>query len=74
VRKIELIENGPTTTHFAQLIAHGIQLPDPDSISDGDISAKLWEVIAGLSRLRELLETTIHARGPRVHVGGYLHP
>ena len=29
VRKMELFENGPTTTNFAQLIAHGIQLPDP---------------------------------------------
>ncbi len=53
VRKMELFENGPTTTNFAQLIAHGIQLPDPDSISDADISAKLWEVIAGLSSLHE---------------------
>ena len=60
VRKMELFENGPTTTNFAQLIAHGIQLPDPDSISDADISAKLWEVIAGLSRLRVYLDQTDH--------------
>jgi hypothetical protein len=60
VRKMELFENGPTTTNFAQLIADGIQLPDPDSISDADISAKLWEVIAGLSRLRVYLDQTDH--------------
>jgi hypothetical protein len=60
VRKMGLIENGPTTTNFAQLIAHGIQLPEPDSISDADISAKLWEVIAGLSRLRVYLDRTDH--------------
>ena len=60
VRKMELFENGPTTTNFAQLIAHGIQLPDPDSINDADISAKLWEVIAGLSRLRVYLDQTDH--------------
>jgi hypothetical protein len=60
VKKMELFENGPTTTNFAQLIAHGIQLPDPDSISDADISAKLWEVIAGLSRLRVYLDQTDH--------------
>ena len=59
-RKMELFENGPTTTNFAQLIAHGIQLPDPDSISDADISAKLWEVIAGLSTLRVYLNQTDH--------------
>ena len=60
VRKMELFENGPTTTNFAQRIAHGIQLPDSDSISDADISAKLWEVIAGLSRLRVYLDQTDH--------------
>jgi hypothetical protein len=60
VKKMELFENGPTTTNFAQLIAHGIQLPDPDSISDADIGAKLWEVIAGLSRLRVYLDQTDH--------------
>jgi hypothetical protein len=60
VRKMELFENGPTTTNFVQLIEHGIQLPDPDSISDADITAKLWEVIAGLSRLRVYLDQTDH--------------
>ena len=60
VKKMELFENGPTTTNFSQLIARGVQLPDPDSISDADISAKLWEVIAGLSRLRVYLDQTDH--------------
>lgn len=60
VRKMEVFENGPTTTNFAQLIEHGIQLPDPDSISDADITAKLWEVIAGLSKLRVYLDQTDH--------------
>ena len=60
VRKMELFENGPTTTNFAQLIAQGIQLPDPESIGDADISAKLWEVIVGLSRLRVYLDQTDH--------------
>jgi hypothetical protein len=67
VKKMELFENGPTTTNFAQLIAHGIQLPDPGSISDADISAKLWEVIAGLSRLRVYLDQTDHLNGRELY-------
>jgi hypothetical protein len=59
-RKMELIENGPTTTNFAQLIENGVQLPEPDSVSDADIRTKLWEVIAGLSSLRVYLTQTDH--------------
>jgi len=59
-RKMMLIENGPTTTNFEQLIANGVALPEPDSISDTDISTKLWEVIAGLASLRVYLNQTDH--------------
>ena len=38
----------------------GGSAPDPDAINDADIGAKLWEVIAGLSRLRVYLDQTDH--------------
>jgi hypothetical protein len=59
-RKMDLFMEGPTTTYFQQLIDAGIQLPDPDSVSDTDLRTKLWEVIAGLEKLRVFLEHTNH--------------
>jgi hypothetical protein len=59
-RKMTLFEYGPTTTQFEQLTAAGVQLPEPDSISDGDIRTRLWEVIAGLAKLRSFLSRTNH--------------
>ena len=59
-RKMDLFMDGPTTTYFEQLRGAGIELPEPDSVSDADIRTKLWEVIAGLERLRVFLEHTNH--------------
>jgi hypothetical protein len=59
-RKMALIEDGPTTTNFDQLTAAGIQLPEPGSIPDADMRTKLWEVLAGLAKLRVYLENTDH--------------
>jgi hypothetical protein len=59
-RKMDLFMDGPTTTYFQQLTDAGIQLPDPDSVSDTDIRTKLWEVIAGLEKRRVFLEHTNH--------------
>lgn len=59
-RKMDLIMYGPTTTYFEQLREAGIQLPEPDSVADADIRTKLWEVIAGLAKLRAFLEHTNH--------------
>ena len=59
-RKMDLFMDGPTTTLFQQLTDAGIQLPEPDSIADSDIRTKLWEVIAGLEKLRAFLEHTNH--------------
>jgi hypothetical protein len=59
-RKMELFEYGPRTTGFEQLIANGVQLPEPDSIGDAEVRVKLWEVIAGLARLRVYLDETDH--------------
>lgn len=59
-RKMDLFMDGPTTTYFEQLREAGIQLPEPDSVSDTDIRTTLWEVIAGLEKLRVFLERTNH--------------
>ena len=59
-RKMQLLEDGPITTHFQQLLARGIELPPPDRIPDGDIRTKLWEVLHGLSELRVYLDESDH--------------
>jgi hypothetical protein len=59
-RKMDLFMDGPTTTYFEQLRSAGISLPEPDSVSDEDIRTRLWEVIAGLEKLRAFLERTNH--------------
>ncbi len=38
----------------------GLELPEPDSISDDDLTTKLWEVLSGLAELRVYLEDTDH--------------
>ena len=59
-RKMDAFMNGPTTTYFQQLLDAGIELPEPASLSDADVRPKLWEVIAGLDKLRAFLERTNH--------------
>jgi hypothetical protein len=59
-RKMELFENGPTTTNFQQLLDRGIELPPPDQVPDAEIRTKLWEVLHGLSELRVYLDDTDH--------------
>jgi len=59
-RKMDLFMDGPTTTYFEQLRGAGIQLPEPESIADADIRTKLWEVLAGLAKLRVFLDQTDH--------------
>jgi hypothetical protein len=59
-RKMRLIEEGPTTTNFEQLLTRGVELPEPDSIPDHQINAKLWEVINALAAIRVFLECTDH--------------
>ena len=59
-RKMDLFMDGPTTTYFEQLRAAGIELPEPDGIDEAGIRRKLWEVIAGLAKLRVFLDRTNH--------------
>ncbi len=59
-RKMRLLEEGPTTTNFEQLIARGLELPEPGTIPDDQINSKLWEVIRALAEIRVFLNYTDH--------------
>ncbi|HEX8891455.1 MAG TPA: hypothetical protein VF779_20070 [Pyrinomonadaceae bacterium] len=53
-------EQAPLTMHFQQLEESGIELPAPESLNDRRLTAKLWEVIESLARLRVFLSQTDH--------------
>lgn len=53
-------ESAEKTCHFIQLVEKGIELPEPDSLSDEARTAKLWEVIHGLAELNGFLSQTDH--------------
>jgi hypothetical protein len=60
LEQILAIESEPCVTYAHQLIARGISLPDPATLSDEELHTKLWEVIHGLAGLRVFLENTGH--------------
>ena len=53
-------EEGPWTTNFRQLEDAGLSLPSPDSLTDEELAAKLWEVIHELALLHVFIEQTDH--------------
>ena len=52
--------NGPQTTLFALLKEAGIDMPNPDDLSDSELTATLWKVIEGLADLGVYLSSTNH--------------
>jgi len=53
-------ETAPVGTDFQQLTEVGIELPQPDTMDDAQVTPKLWEVIQGLAKLRVFLNATDH--------------
>lgn len=59
-RRVIDFENAPLMTDFQRLTEAGLELLDPDAVNDEQVTAKLWEVIHGLARIRVFLTDTDH--------------
>jgi hypothetical protein len=59
-QSVAAYEQAPLTTHFQQLEVVGVELPAPDALDDVRLTAKLWEVLEALARLRIFLSQTDH--------------
>lgn len=53
-------EEAPWIKHRTLLERAGVTLPAPDTLSDEDLSLKLWEVIEALAAMQHFLEETDH--------------
>jgi hypothetical protein len=53
-------ETAPVTTDFELLARAGVDLPAPESLTDDELTHKLWRVIRQLAQMRTFLERTNH--------------
>jgi hypothetical protein len=60
LRNMIAFETGPFTSHFERLEKAGLALPPADSLTDAEVTAKLWEVIHALARQCTYLLHTDH--------------
>jgi hypothetical protein len=60
LRHVMEYEDAPSTTHFRQLQAVGVDLPPPGQLADAQLASTLRTVIAVLARLGVYLSNTNH--------------
>jgi hypothetical protein len=53
-------ERGPWTSTFDKLLKAGMELPAPETMTDAELTAKLWEMIPKLAELCTFLRRTDH--------------
>lgn len=59
-RRVAAFEEGPFTTDFERLRRAGIELPEPESLDDAAVTAKLSEVIDRLAHMSVFITHTDH--------------
>jgi hypothetical protein len=59
-QRVVAFEKAPWTSHFKQLTEAGIDLPKPETLTDTELTAKLWEVIRALAKMHVFLSNTNH--------------